>query len=259
MKLGPRLRESTKKRSAKVIPDSHQLRTSTPPVPETVAPTLNEAKLKCVDCSQGAAGIVSRKWLEQLIAKLQRLLVTDDLLCPKHCVHEPQNVGVDCKSFCNPRPLRPQGVVIADQFSPETTLARITPSVRQHHDFPVFVPVDESLPKRRLISPSRITPEYRIGTSVPQTLRSGYSEKKRRPRSQSVGRNGSTPYSKSGRDSTQMTTAAHRVPLSSALRPRILLTDANGLSKDLSAKNSSPKIHLVKDDDCKFIPRCAWK
>ncbi|KAF8572331.1 hypothetical protein P879_02269 [Paragonimus westermani] len=259
MKLGPRLRESTQKRSAKVNPDSPQLRTSTHPVPETVTPTLNDTKMKCVDCSQGAAGIVSRKWLEQLIAKLQHLLVTDDILCLKHCVHEAQNVGVDCKSFYSPRPQRPQSVVIADQFSPETTLARITPSVHRRHDFPIFVPVDESLPKRRLMSPSRITPEYRIGTSVPQALRSGYSEKKRRPRSQSVGRNGSTRHSNSGRDSTQMTTTAHRVPVSSALRPRILLTDANGLLKDLSAKNPSPKIHRVKDDERRFIPRCAWK
>ncbi|KAF7257385.1 hypothetical protein EG68_05271 [Paragonimus skrjabini miyazakii] len=258
MKLGPHLKESTQKRVAKVNPDSRQLRTSTPAVPETVTPTLHEAKSKCVDCSQGAAGIVSRKWLGQLIAKLQHLLVTDGIPCPKHCVHEPQNVGTD-------RLHRPQNLVTGDQLSPKATLlnkkrVKITPSVRcRCHDFPVFVPVDEFLPKRKLMSPSRITPEYRTGTSIPQALR---SEKKRRPRSQSVGRIGSTRLSKSGRDSTQMTTAAHRVPLarpSPTFSPRILLTDANGLLKELSAKNSSPRIHRVKDDECRLIPRCAWK
>ncbi|KAF6768297.1 hypothetical protein AHF37_09408 [Paragonimus kellicotti] len=184
MKLGPHLTESIQKRAAIVTSESRQLRTSTPAVPETATPTLNEAKLKCVDCSQGAAGIVSRKWLEQLIAKLQHLLVTDDFPCPMHCVHEPRNVGVDRKSFHSPRLHRPQSVVIGGQLSPKTTLlnrkqrVKITPSVRcRRHDFPVFVPVDECLPKRKLMSPSRITPEYRIGTSVPQALRSGYSEK----------------------------------------------------------------------------------
>ncbi|KAF5400279.1 hypothetical protein PHET_06075 [Paragonimus heterotremus] len=177
MKLGPHLKESTQKRAAKVNPDSRQLRTSTSAVPETVTPTLNKAKLKCFGCSQGAAGIVSRKWLEQLIAKLQHLLVTDDIPCPKHCIHEPHNVGID-------RLQRPQNVVIGDQISPETTLFnkkesfKITPSVRcRRHDFPVFVPVDECLPKRKLMSPSRITPEHRTATSIPQVLRSGYSEK----------------------------------------------------------------------------------
>ncbi|KAF6774546.1 hypothetical protein AHF37_08228 [Paragonimus kellicotti] len=253
MKLGPHLTESIQKRAAIVTSESRQLRTSTPAVPETATPTLNEAKLKCVDCSQGAAGIVSRKWLEQLIAKLQHLLVTDDFPCPMHCVHEPRMWALIVNHF----------IALVYTARKVKQRVKITPSVRcRRHDFPVFVPVDECLPKRKLMSPSRITPEYRIGTSVPQALRSGYSEKKRRPRSQSVGRIGSARLSKSGRNSTQMTTAAHRVPStrpSPAFSPRILLTDSNGLLKDLSTKNSSPRIHPVKVDGCRLIPRCAWK